>query len=85
MLPISNEWGYYETLFRPCDQFSPSWVVRYDGQGLVLQPLEIKVGLLGRIKGTNPGNLIEQIRKGHGCVEQSVPGYPPQGVGSPEP
>ena len=67
MLPILNDWGYYETRFIPWDysgqSIGPIWCVRYDAiERLVLQPLDVEVSLIGKVIRTNPRNLQEEIK-----------------------
>lgn len=71
MLPVLDEWYYYETHFYPLMTYAPtnringpSWWVTYDArEAMVSGPLTIQVSLFGNVIGTNPLNLSEIIKK----------------------
>ena len=67
------------------DTFHPSWLIQYekdDPVAFVDFGPQLLISWSGNVISMSPADLLERINK---SVEQAGPGYPPQGVGSPDP
>ena len=67
------------------DTFHPCWLIQYEKDDPVAYVdfgPQLLMSWSGNVISMSPTDLIERINK---SVEQAGPGYPPQGVGSPDP